>query len=167
MGILAHKKALSMQLRQTTLCFLIRNDEVLLAMKKRGFGKGRWNGVGGKPNEGEDIQQAAIRETREEIEVEVNDLELRGVLNFYFIDRLEWNQQAMVYFSRKWKGTPAETDEMRPAWYKKNELPLDNMWPVDRYWLPVILEGKKIKAECLLDESGAVLDFTVQEVPLL
>ena len=36
------------KLRQATICLLRKNDEVLLAMKKRGFGVGKWNGVGGK-----------------------------------------------------------------------------------------------------------------------
>lgn len=39
-------------MRQATLCFLIREvngeNELLLAMKKKGFGQGKWNGVGGK-----------------------------------------------------------------------------------------------------------------------
>jgi hypothetical protein len=35
--------------KQATLLFLIKDQKILLAMKKRGFGKGRWNGVGGKP----------------------------------------------------------------------------------------------------------------------
>ena len=44
-----------------SLLFLRREDEILLAMKKRGFGKGRWNGVGGKVEVGESIEQAMIR----------------------------------------------------------------------------------------------------------
>lgn len=41
-------------LRDTTLLFLVRRDEagtvseICLAMKKRGFGIGKYNGVGGK-----------------------------------------------------------------------------------------------------------------------
>ena len=40
---------------QTTLCFLIRGDEVLLGMKKRSFGAGKWNGIGGRFSKGEDV----------------------------------------------------------------------------------------------------------------
>ncbi|RLF04257.1 MAG: NUDIX hydrolase, partial [Thermoprotei archaeon] len=35
-----------------TLCFLLRGDEVLLIRKKRGFGAGKYNGVGGREGEG-------------------------------------------------------------------------------------------------------------------
>lgn len=57
------------KLRQATICLLIKDDQVLLALKKRGFGEGKWNGVGGKVKDGETIEQTAIRETQEEIGV--------------------------------------------------------------------------------------------------
>ncbi|MBI2030953.1 NUDIX domain-containing protein, partial [Candidatus Kaiserbacteria bacterium] len=54
-------------MKQTTLCFLVGYDRMCLAMKKRGFGTGKWNGVGGKVHDGETIEQAAVREVHEEI----------------------------------------------------------------------------------------------------
>ena len=44
-----------------TLLFVLRPGHVLLGMKKRGFGEGRWNGFGGKVEEDETIEEAAIR----------------------------------------------------------------------------------------------------------
>ena len=44
-----------------TLVFLNQNEQVLLGLKKRGFGEGRWNGFGGKVEEGETIFEAAKR----------------------------------------------------------------------------------------------------------
>jgi 8-oxo-dGTP pyrophosphatase MutT (NUDIX family) len=41
-----------------TLCFIRDNNKLLLALKKRGFGPGKWNGYGGKIEEGETIEQA-------------------------------------------------------------------------------------------------------------
>ena len=65
-------------MRKATLCFLIRenqdNVELLLAMKKRGFGMGKWNGVGGKldlEKGDKDVVAAAVRETEEEIGVKI------------------------------------------------------------------------------------------------
>ena len=76
-------------MKDTTLCLLVREGEVLLAMKKRGFGAGRWNGVGGKCLPGETIEQATVREAEEEIGVKINPVHLEKVatLSFYFPSR--------------------------------------------------------------------------------
>ena len=44
-----------------TLVLIRESARVLLGMKKRGFGQGRWNGFGGKVEKGETILQGAIR----------------------------------------------------------------------------------------------------------
>ncbi|MDO8590568.1 MAG: 8-oxo-dGTP diphosphatase [bacterium] len=76
-------------MRLTTLCFLIRGNEVLLAMKKRGFGVGKFNGVGGKVSSGEAVLEAMIREAEEEIGVKIDAPEAlpRAKLLFYFDER--------------------------------------------------------------------------------
>lgn len=44
-----------------TLVLVVQPGRVLLGMKKRGFGAGKWNGFGGKVHLGESIEQAARR----------------------------------------------------------------------------------------------------------
>ena len=43
-----------------TLCVIYDDSRVLLGMKKREFGAGRWNGFGGKIKDGETIEVAAF-----------------------------------------------------------------------------------------------------------
>ena len=66
----------------TTLVLILKNDKILLGEKKRGFAKGTINGIGGKPDPGETIEQAMIRETQEEIGVTPLSYELIGKINF-------------------------------------------------------------------------------------
>lgn len=167
MNIQELKKTIQYPLRQSTLCFLIRDDEILLAMKKRGFGVGRWNGVGGKPDGTETILETAIREAQEEISVIPKDMEVVGILDFYFANNPDWNQQVFAYFSKTWEGEPMETEEMKPQWYKKDSLPFDSMWPDDDYWLKPVLNGSKVKAEFLFGENDSILDHNVIEVETL
>ncbi|XP_032115703.1 7,8-dihydro-8-oxoguanine triphosphatase isoform X1 [Sapajus apella] len=47
--------------RLYTLVLVLQPQRVLLGMKKRGFGAGRWNGFGGKVQEGETIEEGAKR----------------------------------------------------------------------------------------------------------
>ena len=47
--------------KQFTLVFVLDESRILLGLKKRGFGCGRWNGFGGKVEAGETIAEAAKR----------------------------------------------------------------------------------------------------------
>ena len=47
-----------------TLLFVLDSDKVLLGLKKRGFGKDRWNGFGGKVHTDETVEEGAIRYVR-------------------------------------------------------------------------------------------------------
>ncbi len=140
----------------TTLCFLKREGEVLLAMKKRGFGEGKFNGVGGKVEVGESALLAAIRETKEEIGVllEERHAVYTARLAFSFENRPEWNQDCFVFLADSWKNEPVETEEMSPRWFSTKKLPFEHMWVDDRHWLPKVLSGKKIRARFHFDAEG-------------
>ena len=75
-----------LSVKQLTLVLLHDENEVLLGMKKRGFGEGKWNGFGGKVEPGETILDAAVRELEEECGASVAPQELvqRALLTFIF-----------------------------------------------------------------------------------
>jgi len=61
------KKEKAAYMKQTTLCYLIKEKpqiQILLGMKKRGFGEGKLNGFGGKVKESETVEEAARAERR-------------------------------------------------------------------------------------------------------
>ena len=142
---------------QTTLCFLVKEGEVLLAMKKRGFGAGKWNGVGGKLKENENNLEAAIREIKEEIGIKVaaRDLKPAGMLDFQFDSNSAWNQMSHIFLIETWSGEPTESDEMRPQWYTIDRLPFEAMWVDDPHWLPRVLAGEVIEGKFLFGKDGA------------
>lgn len=152
---------------QSTLVYLIKDDQILLAMKKRGFGLGKWNGVGGKVKGTELLTAAAVREAEEEVGVKIDQLDLQqvGVFDFYFNDHREWDQQMFVYFVRTWKGEPEESHEVRPEWFPLAEIPYKSMWVSDIEWLPQVIAGKKLKGMFRFNDGGSVLDtFELEEV---
>ena len=146
-------------MKELNLSFLCRDGEILLAMKKRRFGAGKWNGYGGKCDVGESIEDSAVREIEEESSVKVKkeDLNFFGTIDFYFNDKPEWNQKVFIYKVYKWEGEPVETEEMKPQWYKFEEIPWSDMWVGDDQWLPLVIQNKKIKGEVHFDEGGKKL----------
>ncbi len=145
------------------LVFVEKNDEVLLAMKKRGFGAGRWNGFGGKVQDGETIEQAAIRETKEEGDIKVKNLEKFGIMTFVF-EKDPVNLEVHFFKTHDYDGTPAETEEMKPQWFKKNKIPFESMWPDDPYWFPLFLKGKSFEGKILFKDKDTIIDCDIKEV---
>jgi|SRR6185369_4056601 len=148
----------------STLCLPLQKERVLLGMKKRGFGVGRWNGFGGKIEDGETIEQSAKRETLEEAKVEIASMEKVGIHEFRFASNSEDVLEVHVFRVDAFTGEPEETEEMKPQWFSLDEIPFDHMWPDDIYWFPFFLSGKKFKTSFLFGEGDRVLQKSIQEV---
>lgn len=153
-----------MQRKLLTLTLIVGENRILLGMKKRGFGAGRWNGFGGKVQEGETIEAAARRETKEECGVAIMAMEEVGVHEFRFAVKPDEALEVHVFRVDDYKWEPVETEEMRPEWFPVDAIPYDDMWPDDRYWLPIFLTGKKFRTKFLFGEGDAVLE---QQIELL
>lgn len=54
-----------------TLCFIKRNEEILMLNREYAPVKGLWNGVGGKIEKGETPLENTIREIKEETNIKV------------------------------------------------------------------------------------------------
>ena len=139
-----------------TLAFLFRGDEILLAMKKRGFGAGKWNGYGGKLEEGEKPIDAIVREMQEESGLVIKKEKFReiGYMDFYFNDKKEWDQKVIIYRVDDFTSEPVETEEMKPNYFKISEMPYLEMWAGDVKWIPYVIKNQKFKGEIHFSENG-------------
>lgn len=144
-----------------SLVFLLEGDNILLAMKKRGFGAGKWNGVGGKVEKDETIEAGMIREAQEEINVTPLEYEYVSYLQFDFPDGIT-DMRAHVYLCTAWDGEPVETEEMAPRWFKITDIPYEEMWEDDILWLPEVLKGKSARGRFIFDDKDKMLSHEVE-----
>ena len=144
-----------------TLCIIHQQAKVLLGLKKRGFGAGRWNGFGGKVESGETIEDAAKRELLEEAGIIVENLEQFGTLEFSWEGKPEI-LEVHIFKALDFKGEPAESEEMKPQWFDVSEIPFDKMWPDDKYWFPLFLADKKFNGKFLFGENDVVLEHNLE-----
>jgi len=149
-----------------TLCIIQQGEQVLLGLKKRGFGAGRWNGFGGKIEPGETLLEAAVREVREECGLIVGKLSERGVLSFTFANGLS-PLEMHIYLATSFTGTPIETEEMRPRWFIASSLPLNDMWADVPYWLPLLLSGKQFTGTFPYADTEELMGHELKEVARL
>jgi 8-oxo-dGTP diphosphatase/2-hydroxy-dATP diphosphatase len=146
-----------------TLCLTVKDNKVLLGMKKRGFGEGRWNGFGGKVEEGETILEAAKRETLEESGLVVKDIEERGLIDFNFMDTGKL-MEVHIFDVLSYEGEPVETEEMSPRWFNLEEIPFQSMWPDDPYWFPLFLKKQKFKGRFVFKDNDIILSQEIDNI---
>jgi len=147
-----------------TLIIIQKDEKVLLGMKKRGFGVGRWNGFGGKVDQGETVENAAKREIFEEAGITANNLEKVGVLDFSWQAKPDDILEVNIFKATDFSGDPIESEEMKPQWFLVSEIPYEKMWADDAYWLPLFLKNKKFTGKFVFDEKDNVLRYELREI---
>jgi mutator protein MutT len=152
-----------------SLLFLRKDDQLLLAMKKRGFGMGYWNGVGGKIEPGETLEEALVRETQEEIGVTPTIWDKVAEIDFVMDSHTDspWHMYVHAHIASEWEGEPLESDEMAPKWFHVSQLPFDHMWEDDKFWLPIVLRGKKVAGTFSFVQENALNSQDITEVDTL
>lgn len=138
------------------------DNRILLGIKKRGFGAGKFNGFGGKVKEGESLENAAQRELQEEVGITAEDLRKRGILHFRFAGEEE-TLEVHVFSASHFEGEPGESEEMRPEWFQRDKIPFDKMWLDDRYWIPLLLAEKNFQGYFLFRGHNEILSHHVIE----
>ena len=135
--------------KAATVVFPLRGDNVLLARKTRKIGAGCWNGYGGVPDPGETLPACAVRELFEESGLSAcpEDLTKIAIMDFHNTksDGTTFIARVHFYTLAVWEGECHATDEMAdPTWFPREQLPLLEMMPADRVYLPLVFSGKKI-----------------------
>jgi 8-oxo-dGTP diphosphatase len=142
-----------------TLVFVMRGDEILLINKKTGLGKGKVNAPGGKVDPGETPEACAVRECHEELGITVSNLEYCGEHRFQFVDG--YSIHVWVYRTRDFDGEPVETREARPLWVRQDEIPFEQMWEDDRFWIPMVIAGERFQARWIFN-GDTMLDYDIE-----
>ncbi|GFR16470.1 7,8-dihydro-8-oxoguanine triphosphatase [Trichonephila clavata] len=150
----------------SSLVLLRQNGKILLGLKKRGFGIGKWNGFGGKIEKGETILECAKRELLEEAGMVAECLEEVGYLEFEFVED-PLIMKVHVFTSSQFHGDPHESEEMCPQWFPESQIPLDQMWADDRLWFPLLLRGAKFKGSFKFMNLETISWYSLEEVTLL
>ncbi|GAA1498889.1 8-oxo-dGTP diphosphatase [Paeniglutamicibacter kerguelensis] len=145
---------------QVVLCLPVlrglNGAQVLLGLKRHGFGAGRVVAPGGKIEPGEAPAEAAARELREETAVMTDSDSLEPAARVYF--RFPYapatDMDCTVFLARDFTGPAKATDELEPAWYPLGHLPLERMWDDSALWLGLLLSGERFDAVVVLAEDN-------------
>ena len=102
---------------------IVKDGKVLLGEKLRGFGKGKFNGVGGKVESNETIEEGMLRETKEEFAIVPKNYSYVGNV---FYDEFKGDEKiyydTAIFVATDFEGEPKTTDEMKPVWFDIDKI---------------------------------------------
>ena len=123
-------------MRKAVIIFLVKDHEVLLLHARYPDGNVFWQGVSGYVEPNEDSKLAAIREAHEELAVTLNADDIKQIHTFTVNDT-----EFTVYRVDTWQDElgiqEGGIEELH--WFPIDKLPLDQMHPTDKDWLPGVL----------------------------
>ncbi len=150
-------------MRRETVLIVYQYPRILLGMKKERFGKGKYNGFGGKVEKGESLEESVIREAQEEAGIIIINPERFGEILFQF-ENSEPDHLVNFFRATEFNGTPRESDEMRPKWFHINKIPYNKMWEDDKYWLPLLLENQKFRGKFYFNNEFKIVKYELNKV---
>lgn len=124
-------------MKLSTLCYIKHNRKTLMihrVKKENDMHKGKWNGLGGKLEQGETPEECVIREVKEEAGLTITKPILKGFLTFpKFAHSDDW--YVFVFVAKKFTGTLIDSEEGDLAWIDDMKLPQLNLWEGDKIFL--------------------------------
>jgi 8-oxo-dGTP diphosphatase len=103
---------------------------------------GKYNGLGGKMEPGEDIAACMRREIMEEAGIECLEMRLRGTLNWPGFGKNGEDWLGFIFVIDRYAGTAFESNaEGKLEWVPVNELDALPMWEGDRHFLPLVFDA--------------------------
>lgn len=129
-----------------TLGYVMSEDyrSVLLlnrSKRKDDIHYGKYNGLGGKLEDNEDIVSGFIREVKEEANIEPVDTVLKGTINWPGFGGVGEDWFGFIFRVDSYRGDPLkENHEGYLEWVKLEDFNKINFWESDRYWLDLVFE---------------------------
>jgi 8-oxo-dGTP pyrophosphatase MutT (NUDIX family) len=145
-----------------TLCHIIKGDRILLKRAARGISKGKWNAPGGKLTDTETPLDNVRREVLEETRLKVRNMIYHGIMEYFMWGKKTLHTRAYLFSTHSFQGKYGSTAEGRLRWFNRHNLPFDQMWPDDEYWIHLALMGSRFNGKFYFDNTNAkVLRYSI------
>ena len=149
-------------MKLATLCYVMKDNNTLMIYrnkKENDYHMGKWNGLGGKMENGETPEECAVREVWEEAGLKVKNPEMKGFLTFPLFDgKDDW--YVFVFVIKDFEGEIIESNEGHLEWIPNDKLFDLNLWEGDTIFLKWLFQDKFFSAKFNY-ENGKYIDYTV------
>ena len=126
-------------MHNSTLCYVIRGDQVLMlhrVKKKNDVNKDKWIGIGGKFEAEERPDECLLRECREETGLRLTSWQCRGVVTF--LQEGGEGEYMYLFTAEEFEGNLHDCPEGDLQWVSREFLYRLPMWEGDRIFLDLL-----------------------------
>ena len=145
-------------MKLATLCYVMNEDKILMLYrnkKENDYHEGKWNGLGGKFEQGETPEECAIREVYEESGLIVSNPIMKGHIAFPMFDgKDDWYVWLFVF--KEFTGELIDSPEGKLEWIPNNHLIDLNLWDGDKIFIPWLFENKCFSAKFIYENGKYV-----------
>lgn len=150
--------------KEMAICHVIKNGTTLLIKAEEGLNKDKWNAPSDELATGERPDKAAMRSVFQQTGLYVSKVFNHGTIRLFLNGKVEYDYKMHVYSTKLFSGDLKPNIQGEPRWFGANELPFYEMWADDKYWVNLVLEGKKFDADFFLDEKNEnVVKYQIRE----
>ena len=149
-------------MKLATLCYVMHKGKTLMLYrnkKENDYHEGKWNGLGGKFEQGETPEECAVREVFEEAGLKVSNPEMKGLITFPMFDgKDDW--YVWVFVFNNFEGELIDSPEGELEWIPNERLTKLNLWDGDKHFIPWLFEEKCFSAKFIY-ENGEYISHEV------
>ena len=131
-----HKKIIA------TLCYIQKNGKTLMLLrnkKENDIHKGKYNGLGGKCEKGEDPYSCVIREIKEEAGIDIQPIYVGNLTFVEFTPDNDW--EVHLFKANEYQGKLIDCNEGTLEWISNDKILDLNIWPGDKLFLKKLLNN--------------------------
>ena len=127
---------------------------------------GKYNGLGGKMERGEDIVSCMRREIREEAGIDCEQLQLRGTINWPGFGKQGEDWLGFVFLITRFSGTPRkQNSEGMLEWVSVDRLLELPLWDGDKHFLPLVFDDDpRVFHSVMPYRDGKLVSWQVQRL---
>jgi 8-oxo-dGTP diphosphatase len=128
---------------------------------------GKYNGLGGKLDTGEDVVAGMRREVREEARIECEELHLAGTISWPGFGKHGEDWFGFVFRVTRFSGTPLTANrEGRLEWVEISRVFSLPLWAGDQYFLPLVFDRQAPQFHGVMPyRQGKPLSWSVSTIP--
>lgn len=146
-------------MKSTVLCYIENDNKYLMLYRNKkndDLNEGKWLGIGGHIEKGETIDQALLREVKEETGLTLLSYKKRGYIKFINDD---YEEEMFLFTASSFEGSLIDCVEGELHWIDKDKIFELSLWEGDIYFLKPLINEEEYFSIDLIYSNDKLISY--------